>query len=511
MLVYLQEPNKSAISLYQNRPKLVMAPQSSPSSTLIFDSRTQIIDNCEFVLSKDDIITVITSRDPNDKFFKSYAVRCNEDVREVVLESSPCATAQEATESLHTKSCEAIHNYITTNGFANPRVHKMTFIDDAQSDLDDDAASIISGHSDSSTVAFSDWAHSDDEATMALQEQHAPRTNGKNKPAGAGDPVRDECCMAADKKRASRSQEAPSKTADLDVPSPPRASRVIRPPPDRVHSPSPQLASRQPPPPPPPGWAGPPARPPSMRGMPPNLIPPGPQRTRQSPPLPPNLYQQHTRIPHQCRPQNGPLPTQPVVYFPGLNPPGHSRGCPPPPASQGQMVRKGMRPNPSPCNGFNPVRGPSVAASSQFRTVRLKIHWLRHGIHRIVAVCQANIRALEDAAMAHVRGTPEAFLGGSDRPQLEDFVVRKGDLLENVKGFGTRHLRACVCRVIFSNDTSCDMRGFRGEDLSSFFGSDIVPCFEVVVESLEDEAIPDDVSETSQGTGDLTKDEDQWD
>ncbi|KAI1268259.1 hypothetical protein F5Y18DRAFT_423618 [Xylariaceae sp. FL1019] len=495
-----------------------MAPLSSPSSTLIFDSRTQIIDNCEFVLSKDDIITVVTSKDPSDRFFKSYAVRCNEDVREVVLESNPCETAQEATESLHTKSCEAIHNYITTNGFANPRDHKMIFIDDDdRSDLDDDAASIISGPSDSSTVAFSDWAHSDDEATMALQEQRAPRTSGGNKPAGVaprapGDPVWNQCCVAADKQRAPGSQEALSKTADSDVLSPPRASRVIRPPPDRVHSPSAQLVYRQPPPPPPPGWAGPPVPPPSMRGMPQHLIPPGPQRTRHSPPLPPNLYQQQqAHVPHQCRPQIGPVPSQPVVYFPGFNPPGHSRGCPPPPASQGQVIRRGLRPNPGPWDDSNPVRGPSAAASSRFRTVRLKIHWLRHGSHRIVAVCQANIRALEDAAMAHVRGTPEAFLGGSDPPQLEEPVIRKSDLLESGKDFGTRHMRARVSRVIFSNDTSWDMRDFRGDDLSSFFGSDTVPCFEVVVESLEDEAIREDVSETSQGTGDLTKNEGQWD
>jgi hypothetical protein len=118
-------------------------------------------------MSKDDIVQVITAKNPNEKFFKSYAVRCSEDGREVVLESEPCENAQSAVASLHTRSCEAVHNYITANGFANPRDAKTALLealDDLEGDDDGETASIISGRSGSSTAAFSEWNDSGDEA-----------------------------------------------------------------------------------------------------------------------------------------------------------------------------------------------------------------------------------------------------------------------------------------------------------------------------------------------------------
>ncbi|RWA09149.1 hypothetical protein EKO27_g5941 [Xylaria grammica] len=168
-----------------------MAPQLLPPSTLVFDSRTQIIDNCEFIISKDDIVQVITSKDPADKLFKAYAIRCNEDSREVLLASEPCENAQKAVESLHTKSCEAIHNYVTINGFSSPRDLKTALLEPNLDD--DDAASIISGHSDSSTAAFSEWGSSGDEAMML---KHTPDASGayKDRQRPAGHPG---CCAAA--------------------------------------------------------------------------------------------------------------------------------------------------------------------------------------------------------------------------------------------------------------------------------------------------------------------------
>ncbi|KAJ8125345.1 hypothetical protein O1611_g8294 [Lasiodiplodia mahajangana] len=141
-----------------------MAPQLPPPSHPVFDSRTQVIDNCEFLVSKDDIVQVITSRDAASKLFRAYAVRCNEGIREVFLASAPCSDAQKAVESLHTKSSEAIHHYISTNGFSGLRDPKTALL---ELNLDDDdAASIISGNSDSSTAAFSEWGSSGDEALM---------------------------------------------------------------------------------------------------------------------------------------------------------------------------------------------------------------------------------------------------------------------------------------------------------------------------------------------------------
>ncbi|KAI0389814.1 hypothetical protein F5Y17DRAFT_100990 [Xylariaceae sp. FL0594] len=138
----------------------------SLESDLIRESRPQIIDNCEFLVSKDDIILVITAKDPSDISFKAYAVRCSEDGREVLLESAPCENVQSAVASLQTRSCEAVHNYITANGFAKPRDPKAALLDvlDGLEDNDNETASVISGQSDSSTATFSEWNDSGDEA-----------------------------------------------------------------------------------------------------------------------------------------------------------------------------------------------------------------------------------------------------------------------------------------------------------------------------------------------------------
>jgi len=117
-------------------------------------------------MSKDDIVQVITAKNPYGKFFKAYAVRCSEDGRQIVLRSEPCENVQSAVASLHTRSCEAVHNYISTNGFANPRDPKTALleaINDLWEDDDDETASIISGRSGSSTAAFSEWNDSGDE------------------------------------------------------------------------------------------------------------------------------------------------------------------------------------------------------------------------------------------------------------------------------------------------------------------------------------------------------------
>ncbi|KAJ3564516.1 hypothetical protein NPX13_g7817 [Xylaria arbuscula] len=179
MLVFLQVAPNPVDSHLQHLPDTTMAPpQLLPPSTLVFDGRTQIISNCKFLIGirKGDTIEVVTSKDPTGKLFKALAVQHSEESREIFLESDHCENVQKALESLHTKSCEAIHEYTARNGLVKPRDLKLVFLEPNM--IDDDAASIISGHSESSTAAISDWGNSSDEAMMI---KHTSRTGVTSK------------------------------------------------------------------------------------------------------------------------------------------------------------------------------------------------------------------------------------------------------------------------------------------------------------------------------------------
>ncbi|KAI3336458.1 hypothetical protein HD806DRAFT_473774 [Xylariaceae sp. AK1471] len=482
-----------------------MAPQLLPQSTLVFDSRTQIIDNCEFLMSKDDIVQVITTKDPSDKFFKAYAIRCNEETREAVLVSEPRENAQKAVESLHTKSCEAVHNYITANGFANPRDLKTALLEPSADDDDDDAASIISGHSESSTAAFSEWGSSGDEAMML---QHAPDTTGPAKggqhPAG-----RQVCCsaMAATTADVGAAHEpvggaSRSRASVRDLPdyanpavAPPR-TRAARP----ARSRSPSFTFRQAPLPPPPAHSGhpgpnrngPPAPPPPpMRGMPMHL----------PPHLPPSL--------HPPRPQNG-VPPQPFVYFRGPVPPpfpiSHDSNRPGRPKPVGPNGHANDSNNGNGIGSSNPPRPLSVFSPPRTHAVRITVHWLRHGQHRIVAQCQPTRESLQSAALADVRLNPGAFPMAVDAPN-------------NMKGNGSNSrqpiLRAHVRQAVFGGE-AYDMRTFHGQDLTRLFhvmaADDNIPSFEVVVEEYTNNNNDEDDEESVQGgsPSDLMKGE-RWD
>ncbi|KAI8634588.1 hypothetical protein F5Y19DRAFT_117955 [Xylariaceae sp. FL1651] len=510
MLVYLEEL-PTLTRFRQHRLDPAMAPLSLPPSNLIFDSRTQIIDNCEFVMSKDDIVQVITCRDPADKLFKAYAICCNEDTREVVLVSDPYETAQKAVESLHTKSSEAVYNYMATNGLSGPNDSKAVLLEPS---VDDDVASIISGHSESSTAAFSEWGNSDDEAMML---QRAPDDIGSFK-GGQHSTRRKNCCVAAtDKPETSRSRLTLD-DADRENSPPPR-TRAVRP----VGSRPPEFTYKQaqpPPPPGPPGW--PPAPPPFMRGMP--VLP-------HQPPLRPNLYPHQPHLnpsgvavgPHPPRPQNGPSPPmpppppQPMMCFPGF-----PQNGPPFPMSQGRPRKisgsNTVDDSTHTGNSNKPPRPLSVASQPQAHPVRITVHWLRHGQHRIMVCCQASIQSLCSAALADVRANPGAFF--SDGPRPVGPGTRNGSHTATASGAigvgrgGGRSLRASVHQAIFGGE-AYDMRTFRGDDLTRMFHAmalDDIPCFEVVV--AED---PGDIdrrasrSTSPQDTPDLALASGKWD
>ncbi|KAI1213039.1 uncharacterized protein F4807DRAFT_309194 [Annulohypoxylon truncatum] len=166
-----------------------------------FDPRSQIKDNCEFFVSKYDVVQVIEAKVATGSFV-AYAVRSNEKSRDALLCSERCLTVQDAIESLLNKSCEAVQNYITTNGFSYPPDIKKTKldssddeeeeedddrveeIDDDEEEDDDDAdvASIVSGRSASSTVALSYWGSDEEAAAMTPASSagpHASRGKGQ--------------------------------------------------------------------------------------------------------------------------------------------------------------------------------------------------------------------------------------------------------------------------------------------------------------------------------------------
>ncbi|KAI1096503.1 hypothetical protein F5B19DRAFT_149489 [Rostrohypoxylon terebratum] len=171
-----------------------------PDSYARFDFRSQVIDNCEFVVSKYDVVQVIIAKVATGHFV-AHAVRSNEKSRDTLICSEPRDTPQDAIESLHNKSCDAVQNYINTNGFSYPPDPKTKFdsldsddeaddddrVEEVDDEDDDDAdvASINSGRSASSTVALSYWGSSDDEAAAmtpaSSSNPHASHEKGQQR------------------------------------------------------------------------------------------------------------------------------------------------------------------------------------------------------------------------------------------------------------------------------------------------------------------------------------------
>ncbi|KAI0887455.1 uncharacterized protein GGS22DRAFT_109648 [Annulohypoxylon maeteangense] len=192
MLIRLPDPSSRASPHPQ--PECNMVSVASDSFAR-FDFRSQIIDNCEFFVSKHDVVQVITTKVATGAYV-AYAVRSNEKSRDALLCSERCAAVQDTIESLHNKSCEAVQNYITTNGFAYPPDLKKTKlssdgeddddrVEEVEEEDDDDAdvASVNSGRSASSTVALSCWNSSDDEAASMTPatsaDPHASHEKGQ--------------------------------------------------------------------------------------------------------------------------------------------------------------------------------------------------------------------------------------------------------------------------------------------------------------------------------------------
>ena len=105
--------------------------------------------------------------------FKAYAVRCHDESREELLASDSARSEAKALASLLTKSCEAVHQYHAANGFLSPSAARDRF--GSEDEDEDDAASDVSGRTETTTAAFSEDNSSDDErptpATSSLDKE----------------------------------------------------------------------------------------------------------------------------------------------------------------------------------------------------------------------------------------------------------------------------------------------------------------------------------------------------
>ncbi|KAI1393537.1 uncharacterized protein F4822DRAFT_16005 [Hypoxylon trugodes] len=409
-----------------------MAPYS-----VTFDYRGQIIDNCEFFVAKYDIVSVITVKDAVGEF-KAYAIRANEDSRDVLLASDSWHTPLKAIESLHTKSCEAVHHYITSNGFSYPPDLKKAKIDEDDDEKDEeddedvedeDVASIVSGHSATSTAC---WGSSDDEAGitpassadphLGCRETTAGNEKGNNISKRRSKPPPSHivsCSSAAG--AVNRQSWGPSSSrfppidqdddSDDEIPTHirslpqqqfPRVKFTI---PMGGPPPSGSTPSYRPPA-PPASWNGPPGPPPPAAVMCSLPIPAGQSQPQPQAGPPGPTPHPMTFATNHIAPSSTPTATSTTTTTtnPTPNPlislrtsPGSTRPYPP-------LNYKASAPNLG-SNQLTPPPPPHL----RLYDVRLTIRWLGHGEQRILESCRASIRVLQEMAVSYVRTHTAAF------------------------------------------------------------------------------------------------------
>ncbi|RYP67634.1 hypothetical protein DL769_005705 [Monosporascus sp. CRB-8-3] len=412
---------------------------------------------------------------------------------------------QKAFESLFTKSCEAVHNYLATNGFSKPPDVKKT-----KFDSDDDAASAVSGESESSISAFSECDSSEDElvkpgASSPDKENHAGHGGDLSKLPSCGNFTMKsrKSAISADPRlpsardhRCSSKRDLEEDESDEDIDAiyqhhlPPRyppgnPGRAVNGPISRASPPG----CRGPPP--PPGWQGPP--PVSMRGGP-LMMPPPPSVAARVPMPPPSAANQSQQQQHfvygQRMPMAGPSHGSThhhahQLHHASVAPPQHPSSLHPSPLS-GQI----HSPPSSPSSG-----GDGAHASTGLFDVRLTILWLGRGEQRVLEHVRPSISALKEAAMAYVRTHASAFEPHHHQPSSSSSSsppgVGVGGGATAATGGGktsvssTIRLSAVVRQALFGREFY-DMTTYRGDDLTKLFAvmsNGSIPCFEIAVDS----------------------------
>ncbi|KAK7924137.1 hypothetical protein PG985_006191 [Apiospora marii] len=432
---------------------------------VLVDYRGQIIENCEFLTTKDEFISIITAKEPTGKI-KAIAVRTtkNSERREPLIASDGFATVQEAIEALHAKSSEAVQLYIMTNGYAEPRdldeAKDENKLDDDEDededdDDDDDNASVVSSDSAASTNAPSVWSATSD--TAAEVTTPAQTTSGHSR--GSRPPPPPSAFKSLKKGKAANGRKArkadPTAAAAAPAPAPaparkPREDEYYsedddeRPPRVRiVHHPARQTAPRsmgagrpaprQPPPPPawvagPGGPGGPLQPPPPFRGgaggsgghpmhgfgfvsqpglsSPPNMGP----HPQYVPPSQSNMAHHGPAFSGQPPPPPPPPPpagaAPPPPHMGGNGGGGHGHARAMQFAQHQQAILANNNNNNIHSNNAPPPPPPPFL---KLHDVRLTITWLHHSSARILETVRPSLRALQDAALAYIRSNPHAF------------------------------------------------------------------------------------------------------
>ncbi|RYP45167.1 hypothetical protein DL768_008440 [Monosporascus sp. mg162] len=406
---------------------------------------------------------------------------------------------QKAFESLFTKSCEAVHHYVVTNGFSNPPDIKKTKLDS-----DDDTASAVSGRSESSTAAFSDCDSSEDEiakptALSPDKENHAGHrdclskqpscrnfTTKSRKSGISADPrlpsARDHRCSSKRDLEEDESDDEVDATHQHHLPPrypPGHPGRTVNGPISRASPPGCRA------PPPPPGWQGPPPVHTSMRGGP-LMMPPPPSAVARVPMPPPpatNHSQQQLHFLHGQRlPMAGPSNGSTHHHAHQLHHP--SGAAPQYPSSLHPPIVGGPVHSPS--------GGDDAHASTGLFDVRLTILWLGRGEQRVLEHVRPSISALKEAALAYVRTHASAFephhqpSSSSSPPSVGmggGATAATGG--GNAPASSTIHLRAVVRQALFGREFY-DMTTYRGDDLTKLFtvmSNGSIPSFEIAVDS----------------------------
>ncbi|RYP07303.1 hypothetical protein DL764_002618 [Monosporascus ibericus] len=413
---------------------------------------------------------------------------------------------QNAFESLFTKSCEAVHHYLDTNGFSNPPDIKKT-----KFDSDDDTASAVSGQSESSAAALSESDSSEDElakpaALSPDKENHAGHGDGlsklpscrnftikSRKSAISADPrlpsVRDHRCSSKRDLEEDESDDEIDAIYQHHLPPrypPGHPGRAVDGPINRASPPGCRA------PPPPPGWQGPPPVHTSMRGVPLMMPPPPSAVTRIPMPPPPavNHSQQQLYFLHSQRmPMAGPTHGSTHNHAHQLHRPS---GAPPQhPSSLHPSILSG----PIHSHSSSPSSGGDDAhASIGLFDVRLTILWLGRGEQRVLEHVRPSIGALKEATLAYVRTHASAFephhhQPSSSSPSPPGVDVSGGATAATGGGkasaSSTIHLRAVVRQALFGHE-SYDMTTYRGDDLTKLFAvmsNGSIPSFEIAVDS----------------------------
>ncbi|KAI1483970.1 hypothetical protein F4774DRAFT_423484 [Daldinia eschscholtzii] len=427
-------------------------------SAVVFDYRGQI-----FFLAKHDVVSVVTGKDVLGDF-KAYAIRSNQSSRDALLSSEPRATPLLALESLHMKSCEAVQQFITTNGFSFPPDPKKTRFEDDDDDEDDEDDEEDGNDDDDIASIFSNLL-SDRPALPPVAMPYKNRSGGEVKmtpvssaiPITRGREVRDERSNNIGRPRTNPpppppppGRQSPEGFIFQNVKPPYTLSQAEELVMELMNGPLPNNFPRTsgppPPPPPPPGYSS--------------------AAQAQAPPKPPS-----------AAPSWPPVPRGMSVP-PGNYSPANARSIPRQANNYPPMGPSPARSNSGSGSGSGSSNGPPMVHNARLYDIALTIRWLGHGEARVLASCRASVQALKSTAVTYVTRHASAFDKEGSPPNRN-----------NPTWMGAVRLRRASIRNLRDEEYDLNMELYQEDDLTRFCSGRGIPRFEVEVEDQKEEGI----------------------